>query len=132
MYLILIPILIISFVTGFLLFNIDKELKYLNKLNIKKSKLVKLNKSKKLFYYENKTDGIITTFVLVNSIIYYVANITGLVLLIIHFISKNKLLYIISCSLFFVNIFIIVRLSLKISLNNEQRKIKLKDQKIKN
>ena len=129
MYEILIAISIIVFVTGLLLFTVDKELKYLDELGIKKAKLVTITKFNFLFIYQKRNERIITKFVYINTMLFYMTNLIALTLLVLHFILKIDLLYIISCSIFFINLIIIVEMGIKISLNNEQRKIKLEDHK---
>mgnify|MGYP007108087596 FL=1 len=123
--------LIIFFVTGLILFTVDKELKYLDKLGIKKSNLVTIKKMNYFFFYQNRKEKIITSFVLINTVIYYIMNLAALVLLTLHFITRNKAYYIASCIMSFMNILIIVEIGLKISLNKDQQKIKLEDQKNK-
>src|SRR5690554_1277195 len=129
MYEILIAISIIVFVTGLLLFTVDKELKYLDELGIKKAKLVTITKFNFLFIYQKRNERIITKFVYINTMLFYMTNLIALTLLVLHFILKIDLLYIISCSIFFINLIIIVEMGIKISLNNAQRKMKLEDHK---
>jgi len=128
MYEILVAISIIVFVTGLLLFTVDKEIKYLNELGIKNAKLVTITKFNFLFIYHKRNERIITFFVLINTILFYLTNLLALTLLVLHFILHSDLLYIISCAIFLANIIIIVEMGLKISLNNEQRNKKTEDQ----
>ena len=129
MYMILIPISIIAFVTGLLLFAIDKELKYLNELGLKKVRLVTVKKFNFLFIYQKRNERIITKFVLVNTLIFYAINLLAITFLALHFALKIEELYIVSCVVFFVNLVILVEMGIRISLNNEQKRIKYEDQK---
>ena len=115
--------------TFLLLYGADKELKYLSKLSIKRVKLLTLARSKYFFVYHSRKENIITKYAFVGMIVYYIINILGLLLLLVHFITMNDLLLIFSCVMFFLNLSVFMTSAIKISLNREQQKIKLEDQK---
>jgi len=59
MYEILVAISIIVFVTGQLLFTVDKELKYHNKLGIKNAKMVTITQFNFLFIYHKRNEELL-------------------------------------------------------------------------
>ena len=111
------------------LYGADKELKYLNELGIKNAKMVNVEKVNVSLIYHKKPERIITKFVLVNIIIFYALDLLALVFLILHFAFKIDWLFVVSCVLLFSNVVGIPITGIKISLNNEQERIKHEDQK---
>lgn len=124
MYEILIGFGIISLVTFLLLLFIDKELLFLSSIGINKTRFVNIQKIKILIPRILRKDGHTSIFSLYALGSYYLINFTGLLLLIVHFVSGNQIVYWISVSILFFNLIVLMSSVLKISLNREQQQIK--------
>jgi hypothetical protein len=124
MYEILIGLGIISLVTFVLLLFIDKELQFLSRIGIDKTRFVKIKKIKIFIPRIMRKDGQTSIFSLYALGSYYLINFTGLLLLIIHFVTGSQIVYWIGVSILFLNLFVLFGSILKISLNREQQKIK--------
>ena len=129
MYYILILWPFVAVSTLILLWGVDKELKYLKELNIKKAKLLNLSKFGFLFLYHKRNEKNITRFAFINTIVLYAINVLAAAFLISHLITKIDLLFIICIVTFLLNMIMAIYSLLRISLNGEQRKIKHEDQK---
>ena len=128
MYQILIALFIFAAITLLLIYGADKELKYLSHINIKKVKLIKLTKGRCFFIYHNRKDNMITKHSFVCMIVYYILNVPGCSMLIIHFITNNNLFFNICVILLFLNLILFITSGMKISLTEEQRKLKFAEQ----
>jgi|AGTN01.1.fsa_nt_gi hypothetical protein len=131
MYYILIIWPFILFSAFIILYGADKELKYLKDLKIKKVKTLDLKKFRFLFLYTKRNEFTITRFVFINSIIFYIINLSAIILLVIHLLTKIDYSYTICCILFLLNLLLILCSLMRISLKREQLKIKQQDQKNK-
>jgi hypothetical protein len=128
-YEILIVVGIVIIVVLLLLWTVDKEVKYLNELGIKRSTFISIKKCKILFPFHKRNENLISKFVFVNMLIFLIINVSGGVLLLFHLMLEHDLLFILSVCVLFLNLAVFVSIGIKISLNQEQRKIKTEDQK---
>lgn len=124
MYEILMGFGIISLVTFLLLLFIDKELLFLSSIGIKKTRFISIRKIKVFIPRIMRKDGHTSIFSLYALAIYYVINFTGLLLIIVHFITDSQIIYWIGVSILFFNLIVLMSSILKISLNREQQQIK--------
>ena len=108
---------------------IDKELKYRTELGLQKNKLVLIKHFRFLFSYKDHRKGIITRFVLINMILFYLINLSTVILIIIQLINKSELLFMISVGVSWLNFILFLTIAVKLSLSPEKEKIKTADQK---
>lgn len=123
MYEILIGLMIISLVTLFLLLFIENELHFLNSIGIDKTRFISIKKTKIFIPVIMRKDGHTSTFSLYALGIYYVINLTGLLLLIVHLVTSSQIVYWIGVSILFLNLIVLMGSILKISLSKEQQEI---------
>jgi hypothetical protein len=124
MYEILIGLGVISLATFTVLLFIDKELQYLSNIGINKSKFVSIGKYRFLIPAKMHRNGSISTFALSMAIVYYLVNLLGVILVILHFVIENDAIYIIGCSTLSLNLVILIAMMIKMSLNKDQEIIK--------
>ena len=124
MYEILIGLGIISLVTFVLLLFIDKELQFLSRIGIDKTIFVNIKKIRIFIPSIMRKGGHASIFSLYALGIYYIINFTGLLLLIVHFVTSSHIVYWIGVSILFFNLIVLLSSILKISLNREQAKVR--------
>lgn len=126
MYEVLIGLGIISLFTFVLLLFIDKELQFLSSIGINKTRFVNIQKNK-IFVPSIMRKGERTSIFSLYALgSYYIINLTGLLLIILHFLTSSQTVYWIGVSILFLNLIVLMSSVLKISLNREQNEIKKK------
>ena len=94
---------------------IDYAIKYNSNLGFKKTKFIKLGNNE------------ISVFKLVIIILFIIINLTWILLLVIYIVMDENILFIVSAAISYLNLFLLLVMGIKISLNDEQRKIKEAD-----
>ena len=112
----------------FILHLTNKEVKYLVRLDLKKAKMLEIDKCKWLLVFNERKKCVVSQFVFVCIILFYITNIVGIMLLGVHLITNRGDFFWYSYGIFFSsNMTIFICLLNKVSLNGEQQKIRAAD-----
>jgi len=129
MYELLIGLCIFSVITFMFLSFIDRELRFLEKSNIRKVKFIKLKKANILFFKWMKKDKSISEFSFIMILLFYAVNFLGVATLVLHLITQIYVLWILCTILLFLNLPILLISMLRISLSKEEQRQKSNLQK---
>jgi hypothetical protein len=108
---------------------IDRELRFLEKSNIRKVKFIKLKKANVLFFKWMKKDKSISEFSFIMILLFYAVNFLGVTILVLHLITQINALWILCTILLFLNLPILLISMLRISLSKEEQRQKSNLQK---
>jgi len=129
MYEILIGLYILAVITFVFLSFIDRELRFLEKSNIRKVKFIELKKANVLFFKWMKKDKSISEFSFIIILIFYAVNVLGVTTLVLHLITQVHVLWVLCVILLFLNLPILLISLIRISLSKDEQRHKNNHQK---
>jgi hypothetical protein len=124
MYELLIGLYILAVITFVFLSFIDRELRFLEKSNIRKVKFIELKKANVLFFKWMKKDKSISEFSFIMILLFYAVNVLGVTTLVLHLITQVHVLWVLCAILLFLNLPILLISLIRISLSKDEQRHK--------
>ncbi|MDZ4197344.1 MAG: hypothetical protein U1C51_08905 [Candidatus Izemoplasmatales bacterium] len=124
MYELLIGLYIFAVITFVFLSFIDRELRFLEKSNIRKVKFIELKKANDLFFKWMKKDKSISEFSFFMILSFYAVNVLGVATLVLHLITQVHVLWVLCAILLFLNLPILLISLISVSLSKDEQRHK--------